>query len=308
MTREEKMASRVLAIRKLVPPFDLVKLANEYGEVEFIELPFNADGITVGIGDLSKPKILINSDAVETRKKFTLAHEIGHIVIPWHTGTIVSHLEPGEEDIEYKYMEAEANRFAAELLMPTEWLIREFESSNSIEEYFKAVLDKSGASKDAAFFKIFKPLNAPVICLQLDSFSNVTRQARSLVAPYVPNITTFTSPEMIPFDHKFESFVIDERIYACWTFAGKSIPDQDPRTWREILEEILNDTNKKELLQSVNSTLAAAFNKNKALQESEICGAIIRSFASKPNFSSITSHGLFEQYIVKRVKELSTRK
>ncbi|MFD2837912.1 hypothetical protein ACFS3C_19110 [Azotobacter vinelandii] len=44
------MANRVLAIRGLRPPFDLELLAAHYGELEFLDIPFGVDGITVGIG------------------------------------------------------------------------------------------------------------------------------------------------------------------------------------------------------------------------------------------------------------------
>jgi len=93
MAPEEKMAARVLARHSLTPPYDLMALACIYGDVEIIPFPIVADGVTVGIGGAERPQILVNSSAPETRRNFTLAHELGHIVIPWHTGTIVSHLD-----------------------------------------------------------------------------------------------------------------------------------------------------------------------------------------------------------------------
>lgn len=301
------MASRVLAIRNLTPPYDLTELANEYGDVEFINLPFGADGIIIGIGELARPKILINSDAPETRKKFTLAHEVGHIVIPWHTGTIVSHLDPGEEDFDYKFMESEANRFAAELLMPTDWLCQEFETSTTIEEYFRSTLNKSGASRDAAFFKIFRSLTTPVVCIQIDRLSRILGSARSNSAPHISNECTTAAADMFSVEHEFERFEIDGRHYLSWKFIGKNINDTDTRTWREILSEMLDTTDMNNKLQSINAILAASFNKNKLLSEPEICGSIIRAFANREELSAIFTHPLFEQYIVKRVKELSKR-
>lgn len=180
------MANRVLAIRKLTPPFDLDQLASEYGELEYHELPFGVDGITIGIGVTAKPRILINASAPTTRRKFTLAHEIGHVVIPWHTGTIVSHLEPGEVNAAYMQMEAEANRFAAELLMPSDWLVEEFKRTGSVERYFRSVLAKVGASKEATFYKIFRSLPNPVVCIQIDSFAKLLNAQRSQTAPYPP--------------------------------------------------------------------------------------------------------------------------
>lgn len=72
----------MLALRNLLPPFDLDKLAREYGALEYLNLPYGVDGITIGIGGAARPSILIDASAPPIRRKFTLAHEIGHIVIP----------------------------------------------------------------------------------------------------------------------------------------------------------------------------------------------------------------------------------
>ncbi|AKT28169.1 hypothetical protein [Pseudomonas syringae] len=66
MYPEEKMARRVLARRNLLPPFDLDALATEYGELEYLNIPYDVDGITIGIGSTQKPRILVNESAPGT--------------------------------------------------------------------------------------------------------------------------------------------------------------------------------------------------------------------------------------------------
>lgn len=307
MTPEEKMASRVLTIRKLTPPFDLDQLATEYGELEYIPLPFGVDGITIGIGSDTKPGILINTSAPTTRQKFTLAHEIGHILIPWHTGTIVSHLNPGEVDSAYMQMETEANRFAAELLMPSTWLIDEFQQAENVEQYFRSILAQAGTSKEATFNKILRPLAHPVVCIQVDSSSKVLNARRSQTAPYPPELSTVVDSKTFQTDCRFERFEIDNQLYMSWLFVGRDIQEIDQRPWREVYAQILDDTGMKQYLQSINAILAAAYNKNKAQDEAEICGAIIRAFADRGAYQSVFEHRLFEQYVIKRVKELKQR-
>jgi len=301
------MASRVLAIRKLTPPFDLDQLATEYGELEYIPIPLVVDGITIGIGSANKPGILINNSAPATRQKFTLAHEIGHIVIPWHTGTIVSHLNPVEVDAAYMQMEIEANRFAAELLMPSSWLIDEFQRATSVEQYFRSVLTQAGASREATLNKILRPLPQPVICIQVDSFSRVLNARRSQTAPYPPQRDTLVSSETFQTDCRFERFEIDGQLYMSWVFIGRDIQEVDKRPWREVYAQILSDTGTQQYLQNMNGILAAAYGKNKALDEPEICGAIIRAFTTYETFDSVRKHELFEQFVIKRVKELKRR-
>ncbi|WP_415844673.1 ImmA/IrrE family metallo-endopeptidase [Stutzerimonas zhaodongensis] len=306
MTREERMANRVLAKQGLVPPYDLDCLAQQYGELEYIQFPIKADGITIGIGELDSPKILINTDAPETRQRFTLAHEIGHIVIPWHTGTIVSHVDSEDDDFAYSIMETEANRFAAELLMPTSWLASEFISHDCIENYFKDVLKKTGVSRDAAFYKIFRSLDSPVVCMEVDFLSRKISCARSTSAPHIPK-TTQIEKSIFPFESKFEQFAIEDKFYVSWRFTGVKIDESDERSWREILTIVMDETKLNGKLHSINALLASAFQKSKNLPIEEICATIIRRFSSRDDLAVITEHPLFEQYVIKRALELSQK-
>ena len=140
MTPVEKMAARVLARHRLQPPYDLDTLVKNYADIEEHHFPFDADGVTIGIGGDKKPQILINSSPPMTRKKFTLAHELGHIIIPWHTGTIVSHINPEGANLEYREMESEANQFAAELLIPKGWLLNLQNNFTSAESFLKKIV------------------------------------------------------------------------------------------------------------------------------------------------------------------------
>ncbi|MCM1183543.1 MAG: ImmA/IrrE family metallo-endopeptidase [Roseburia sp.] len=65
--------------------------------------------------------IVLKKTLNEYRKKFTIAHELGHFYIPWHSELIFG-CDIKEMDFENDYTprEKEANLFAAELLMPEE--------------------------------------------------------------------------------------------------------------------------------------------------------------------------------------------
>ena len=80
-------------------------------ELEVLRFPLEAvDGILVVIED--RPTIGFNPSMAWVRKRFTIAHEIGHLLLG-HTCT--------DPDIDND-PEAEANQFAAELLMPIAFL------------------------------------------------------------------------------------------------------------------------------------------------------------------------------------------
>lgn len=116
-------------------PVDL----NEIIKIKDIDIAYkeNRHGID-GWTKIQKepPYIEINSEITfEPRKRFTIAHELGHIFIPWHTGVVLCSLDDPSYKIQGQRMvntqELEANTFASELLMPTEWLQKNFDLKNA---------------------------------------------------------------------------------------------------------------------------------------------------------------------------------
>ena len=65
--------------------------------------------------------IYINKDEPEVRKRFTMAHEIGHVVMN-HSGNPFRVNNKNTEIINHHY-ERMANKFAAELLMPRKLIL-----------------------------------------------------------------------------------------------------------------------------------------------------------------------------------------
>ena len=306
MSPVEKMASKLLNRHYLKPPYDLEELVEIYGSVEYHHFPFDADGVTIGIGGEEKPQVLINTSAPETRQKFTLAHELGHIIIPWHTGTIVSHLDYGEADFDYREMESEANQFAAELLLPTSWLHDELNNSRSIEIYIRTVLEKSGTSRDAALIKIFNTIDLPVICAQVDPVGGVVNQYRSSGSPTSASLQgkDLLNEDIFSTASSEERFELGDRSYICWIFEPDEIEEIDPRQWRDVLSQILDETDSKNLQQSINAILPAKYQSNKDKSEIEICSLALQAYDGREKFRGVVAHPLFPQYVVKRVKEL----
>lgn len=305
----EKMAARVLSKNGLHPPYDLASLVSKYGNVEYHTFPINADGITIGIGGEDKPIILINNEQPDTRRKFTLAHELGHIIIPWHTGTIVSHIDGDLADFEYWQMESEANQFASELLIPQSWILKQNFESNSVEAFINRILDDTGASRDAVLIKTFKVLDFPVVCAQVDIFGEVIKVYRTKCAPSGASLigkNAFSEKIFSTFESE-EKFSLGDRDYKSWVFSDLGIIETDDRPWRDVLTQILAETNSEGLQQSINATMAMRYNRNKGKSESEICSRVIQSYDGEERFEEIVKHKLFPQYVIKRVRELEAR-
>jgi len=312
---EERLAQRLLARHKITkPPYDLVALVQNYATVEYIEFPTDADGLVVGISSMKKPGILVNSKLHGNRKKFTLAHELGHVIIPWHTGTIISHTDAESDpnlEWEYRTIEGEANRFAAELLMPSKWLNNYYASKQEIQNLILKTLELCETSLDSALIKIFNSITEPVICFELYGVNQISKTFLTKSSPkrrYDNGDVLDENPFTIP--ARISSFQVNGRRFKAWEFEFDALPiieETDPRQWREILEDILNEANSQNLKASINATLASAFQRNKHLEKQKIYSEILKSFNGRNDLVKIVTSPLFSEYVIKRVNELLLR-
>lgn len=97
---------------------DVYGICKQFG-IEIIEAPIKADAYLEC--ENGNSYIVLKESLNDNRKKFTIAHELGHFYIPWHSELMFG-CDIKEMDFknEYAPREKEANLFAAELLMPTE--------------------------------------------------------------------------------------------------------------------------------------------------------------------------------------------
>lgn len=115
LRRQEYTANKILQWAGLVsPPVDVRDLARRMGIVVHEQSERSWSGAVES--SERHATVWLNAKEGETRKRFTLAHEIGHLML--HplglTFRDTSFLGGSRE--------AEANRFAADLLMPT-WML-----------------------------------------------------------------------------------------------------------------------------------------------------------------------------------------
>lgn len=113
---------------KLKIPVPIEDVAHQLDIAEIAEL--ETEGFIGGL--LTNPErsfgsILVAAGLQNTRRRFTIAHELGHFLIPYHTpqeegqflcdGKALATIDPKSRNQFYR-MEAEANQFACLLLMP----------------------------------------------------------------------------------------------------------------------------------------------------------------------------------------------
>ncbi|MBE6048601.1 MAG: ImmA/IrrE family metallo-endopeptidase [Clostridium sp.] len=163
----EKYASRIHDALQLEDNFDIIKVVTGLGGI-LEEGPLNS-GVVAQLTDLSdtgnEPKFKIQtSDLIvsEARKRFSIAHELGHLFI--HLGflesekwsenckkSIVYHREEMSTGME----ETEANTFAAAFLMPAEQFRRV--ADNNFDENdgynIEEIANKFNVSRVSAYYR-----------------------------------------------------------------------------------------------------------------------------------------------------------
>lgn len=90
----------------------------------------------------SQPKIFIERSMNSERKKFTLAHELGHHFLHEGMKLRLENMDYSGDD-KNTQEESEANYFAASLLIPKELLLKQLDKQKSLEEisdYFQVSL------------------------------------------------------------------------------------------------------------------------------------------------------------------------
>ena len=148
----------------------LTEIAEEFG-IDILYRPAESyDGALLRIRDAQRCCIVINSRIrEESRKRFTLAHEIGHFVLPGQQEVSAPCKQQRIEnwDADLYRPELEANRFAAEILMPR-GLIAEFVQSEPSLESIRSIAQLCGTSLTASAVRLITltPHRAAVVWSQ----------------------------------------------------------------------------------------------------------------------------------------------
>ncbi len=298
-------------------PVDVVKLAKQYGNLKYADIPFDIDGVAANLKKPGiTPTIIVNKNRPKTRQRFTIAHEIGHVIIPWHMGTIfdITNVANPDGAIDYWEMEAEANAFATELLMPTSWIKTLIQNSHDIANLNECIAKKAEVSIIAATLRLRSVLPAGYIFIVYDATGNVSYSGRS-------DGTYATAPQ-----RGLNKALVDKYEYAKEVYEFHSgrehyiwikIPSEielestHQGDWREILEEIVTEISgtkeqKTKYKQQLNGVLGYA---NGVIckgdyNEKSLCSICIQRLAGNDELSALTNHSKFNDFLSSKVRDL----
>ena len=163
-TKPETLLTTMHALQKGVFPIPIpVEEWARALDITAIE-PLETEGFEGGLmmfADRSSGTILVNRNSGDRRRRFTIGHELGHFLLPWHSPRNgqaflcskadmgVFSAKPGGD--RYIEMEAEANRFSAGLLMPPALFRADLRARRNFEvSHIVELADRYDVSKEAA--------------------------------------------------------------------------------------------------------------------------------------------------------------
>jgi Zn-dependent peptidase ImmA (M78 family) len=136
------------------PPVPVEKLVKKL-RITLAPLPADDEISGAIIRSAGQVVIAVNPAHHSNRQRFTIAHELGHYFL--HEG-LEKHVDQNfrvawrdaDSSKAVNWTEIQANRFAAELLMPTSFMLRDLDSLQSIDRHTVALLaSKYVVSPDA---------------------------------------------------------------------------------------------------------------------------------------------------------------
>lgn len=314
---EINLAKRIIEKHDLSPPIDVKKLVRQHADLQVQPIPFSGvDGLCLNLKVRGKrPRVVINADNPVNRRRFTLAHELGHIVIPWHMGSIVDCLDSdtGLGSAEYWAAEEEANRFAAELLMPSRWVKSQIKVGLNLAITHKAIAENCKVSAHAAAIRLAQFLSAN-ITFAIESSRSIEVAGRTVGTQANPlSWGEMLSPEAYSYATEHWQADLGAKTLHWWRLPiGEEVDESNLRTWKEILNSIvcslgLPEADQKKLKSSISGVIAYA---NGAVKQtgnhtvSEVVAACIQKFHGRPEYGAVCKHPEFRTFISAKARQL----
>lgn len=318
MTPPRALAQRVITKYKLAPPIEIDGLVASYAKIITRAIPIaGVDGLSLNLKTPGKrPTVVVNADSPPRRRRFTLAHELGHILIPWHMGSFVDSLElhSSDDSEEYWTLEEEANEFAAELLMPTAWVVELLASTADLAACHKRVIRRCEVSSHAAAIQMLKHLPSNIVyAVTRDAKVEHSGKTDGTLAP-IPCRSEPLPDALFSYARKHFLSQIENHVLHWWILPDKlELVVADDRDWRAILDGIVEDIGILKMEQArfkstLNGVIAAANGSARRLpgyNAEKVAAACIQRLHGHKSFSKVVEHPDFDAFVAKKSASLA---
>jgi hypothetical protein len=314
--RERRLAAELVRREGLAPPVDVRALVERRAKVTTERIPAHCDAVVVGIQRTgTEPEVILQAASSPQRQRFTLGHELGHLVLPWHLGTLACTVDTSDVAGEYLHSvgESEANRFAAELLLPEGWLRGLFGQSDRLSDLAQR-LQEADVSAHVACLQLTRVLQPGWLFAILDDDSHVIMSGRS-------RGTDLSAPRRLEeLPGSFDRFC-DEgyevshgpRTVRWWHLGGEvaaEFPSDDRRS-TEVLRELTRRHSRTEadaarLFNRINGAMGYAYGRIATDQptDAQLLGWLRSRFAGRDLPEELLADDDLDRYLLRRVFEL----
>ncbi|MFA6201637.1 MAG: ImmA/IrrE family metallo-endopeptidase [Gallionella sp.] len=311
------LARRLIAKLSLAPPINVKSLVEAHADLTITNIPIEGvDGISLDLKTPGKKaRVVLNANNPQTRQRFTLAHELGHLLIPWHTGNIVDHVDPTlvHATDNYWEFESEANAFAGELLMPSQWVTQLLAETDNIAQLHKRIARESEVSLHAAAIRLTQllPKNL-VFAVERDGAVEFSGRTEDTLANTLPWKSEFPDEAYDYCDEHYMATSENRRIH-WWKLPNSVVLAAiDERPWREILNSIVADlgitpSEQIKIKSSINGVVAYANSAAKRSREysvETVVAACVQRFSDRPEFQEFVHHPHFHAFILQKAHEM----
>ena len=319
MLPEEKVARRFSQIRRLKPPVNVEALVREFAILEEDFLPSDYDAVFLDkSAKHPRPRVIVKVGQPQTRRLFTLAHELGHIVIPWHNGTHFCRVDAEARLVDdiVRAVESQANRFAAKLLMPAAWVRDLFASANSLDDLVEAV-KTAKVSYHAASIRLIQLLPKGFLFVEVNDANTVTRAGGSsetwvllpsegskLIRSEIDSVAAETAIFKSG-SSKIYWWKLHEKIQHPKSTSQESSAELLKRICIEVFDD---DQAAKKAVMSVNGVIGAANGTNLLKGNNDLFTLLKHRFLGRPEIATLIEHKSFNEFLAKRVNELEQRR
>lgn len=317
-----KLASRILKGFPTTIPVDIFALTEPYASVDFVDWAYDCDALVHGL-NTPRPEILLRTlDRVfDRRLRMTLGHELGHIYIPWHIGSITCDgmteiLETPAAALGTPYsfrgQEGEATAFSSLVLMPYRALAQDA-NTKTLSAFFSG-LDRYGVSAQATVIRI-KTLLRPGFIFRgdYDYGGSITEEASN--GTRMPISSLHRTEQLKEAAYESGTFTIGRKRIAWYRVAEIEDfqPVDDPRTTTQLLRaavSVMTDggSPSDKVIASVNGVVSGALSKVRFRTESEALSHVRQWTLHHSSIPpEIRSRGEFDMYLKRKVQERLTK-
>lgn len=316
------LADKISRMHGLAVPIDIFGLLESYADVERHAWPYEeCDAVVINLLS-SRPTVFLRRSQYRRRNRFTAAHELGHIVMAWHIGTMsctpdeaqlgVEALQPARTAADVRAawrireLEAEASRFGSYLLMPD----RELRAALANEAMDDALnyLNEADVSAAAAVMRLREIL--------LPGFAFLIPGDRDDL--YTSSGTEYSGREFAELQaQSYDSghVVVGGRRVNWFRLADFQDfePTSEARRSSDILRDVVaavepDETNQESLFRSVNGKTAGSLSKKRANTLTQAFAIVRHKFYDVPDFEHLCGQADFELYLRRKTEEWGAKR